>query len=262
MAVFFAAFDEPAARLAILLWLPWAVESTSSATCTHTRLIFGIRHTLPNSTKRPVAPPNGMRTTGPLKIRTYARETCIIFIDTHIVSLRKQIRDTQNIAQVKYEIWLRGGPPTDFQQLFVTGSNVCATDIDKLNDVLPPGATLQLVITKPSSRELSVHAVVCPHYPFASDEFTVPIATDASEPAINDVTADIAYLGHVTVDSTADGSSIALEIQDRFGDMHLDPRMIVFVSTDDFCEGCEGKKGFLETMSHFYNWCNGTSAGV
>ena len=143
---------------------------------------------------------------------------------------------------MKYEIWLRGGPPTDFQQLFVTGSNVCATDIDKLQDVLPPGATLQLVITKPSSRELSVHAVVCPHYPFASDEFTVPIATDASEPAINEVTADIAYLGHVTVDSTADGSSIALEIQDRFGDMHLDPRMIVFVSTDDFCEGCEGKK--------------------
>lgn len=167
-----------------------------------------------------------------------------MFIDTHIVSFQtKKNRDTQNIAQVKYEIWLRGGPPTDFQQLLVTGSNVCANDIDKLQDVLPPGATLQLVITKPSSRELSVHAVVCPHYPFASDEFTVPIATDASEPAINDVTADIAYLGHVTVNSTADGSSIALEIQDRFSDMHLDPRMIVFVSTDDFCEGCEGKKG-------------------
>ena len=185
-----------------------------------------------------------------------------IYRCTYSFFYEKTTRDTQNIAQVKYEIWLRGGPPTDFQQLFVTGTNVCASDTDKLQDVLPPGATLQLVITKPASRELSVHAVVCPHYPFASDEFTVPIATEASEPALNNVTADIAHLGHVIVDSTADGSSIALEIQDQFGDMHLDPKMIVFVSTDDFCDRCEGKKRFLELMSPFYAWCNGTSAGV
>ena len=152
-------------------------------------------------------------------------------------------RVAQNIARLKYEIWLQGGPPTDFQQLFVTNSHVCLSNIETLQDVIPRAATLQLVVTTPAARELSVHAVVCPHYPFASDEFTVPIATEASEPALNNVTADIAYLGHVIVDSTADGSSIALEIQDRFGDMHLDPRMIVFVSTDDFCEGCEGKKG-------------------
>ena len=150
---------------------------------------------------------------------------------------------------MKYEIWLRGGPPTDFQQLLVAGSNVCVNDSDKLQDILPTGATLQLVVTKPSSRELSVHAVVCPHFPFASDEFTVPIATDGSEPAIDNVTADIAYLGHVTVDSTENGSGIALEIQEQFGDMHLDPKMIVFVSTDEFCNRCARKNDSLECCS-------------
>ena len=143
---------------------------------------------------------------------------------------------------MKYEIWLQGGPPIDFQQLFVTGSKEPLSDIDKLQDVLPRGATLQLVITTPAARELSVHAVVCPHYPFAADEFTVPIASEAFEPPLNYVTADIAYLGDVTVESTADGSSIALEIQEQFGEMHLDPQMIVFVSTDDYCERCAGNK--------------------
>lgn len=144
------------------------------------------------------------------------------------------------MAQVKYEIWLQGGPPTDFQQLFVTGSPACLCDIEKLQDVLPRGATLQLLVTTPAARELSVHAVVCPHFPFSSQEFTVPIASEVSEPALNVVTADIAYLGDVTVSSTADGSSIALDIQDQFSDMHLNPQMVVFISTDDYCDRCEG----------------------
>ena len=151
-------------------------------------------------------------------------------------------RVAQNIARLKYEIWLQGGPPTDFQQLFVTNSHVCLSNIETLQDVIPRAATLQLVVTTPAARELSVHAVVCPHYPFASDEFTVPIASEASEPVLNNVTAFIAHLGDVTVNSAADGSSIALEIQDHFGELHLDPQMIVFVSTDDYCDRCTGNR--------------------
>ena len=146
---------------------------------------------------------------------------------------------------MKYEIWLQGGPPTDFQQLFVTGSQERLSDIEKIQHVLPRQATLQLVVTTPAARGLRVHACVDPHHPFPSDEFTVPIASEPFEPPLNNVTADIAYLGDMSVESTADGSSIALEIQEQFGEMHLNPRMIIFVSTDDYCEGCAGWKVFI-----------------
>ena len=168
----------------------------------------------------------------------------MIYIYTHTYTLlRKSTRDAQEIARVKYEIWLQGGPYTDFQQLFVTGSSDPLGDIEKLEDVLPRGATLQLVITAPAARELSVHAFVGPDYPCAADEFTVPIASHAFETPTYYVTADILYLGDVTVESSAVGSSIALEIQKQFGEMRFDPQMVVFVSVDDHRGRCaQGEK--------------------
>ena len=51
----------------------------------------------------------------------------------------------QNVAQVKYEIWLLGGPHPDLQRLFTAGSQICLRDGEKVQ-TLPKGA-LQLVIT-------------------------------------------------------------------------------------------------------------------
>ena len=138
---------------------------------------------------------------------------------------------------MKYEIWLQGGPYTDFQQLFVTGSPDPLSDMERLQDVLPREGTLQLVVTAPAARELSVHACVGPDYSWAADEITVPIATHALETTLNYVTTDIVYLGDVTVESSAVGSSIALEIQKQF-DMGFEPQMIVFLSVDDHRERC------------------------
>ena len=138
---------------------------------------------------------------------------------------------------MKYEIWLQGGPYTDFQQLFVTGSPDPLGDDERLQEVLPRGATLQLVVTQPVARDISVHACVGPDYSWAADETTVPIAIHASDTTINYVTTDIVYLGDVTVDSSADGSTIALEIQKHF-DMDFEPQMLVFLSLDDHRERC------------------------
>ena len=138
---------------------------------------------------------------------------------------------------MKYEIWLQGGPYTDFQQLFVVGSPDPLGDNERLQDVLPQGATLQLVVTAPAARELSVHACVGPDYSWAADEITVPIATHVLETTVNYVTTDIVYLGDVTVESSAVGSSIALEIQKQF-DMGFEPQMIVFLPVDDHRERC------------------------
>ena len=138
---------------------------------------------------------------------------------------------------MKYEIWLQGGPYTDFQQLFVTGSSDPLGDIDRLQDVLPREGTLQLVVTAPAARELSVHACVGPDYSWAADEFTVPIGIPTLKTSINYVTTDIAYLGDVTVASSAFGTDIALEIQKQF-DIRFEPQMIVFVSVDDHRERC------------------------
>ena len=172
----------------------------------------------------------------------------MIYLYTHTYTLlRKSTRDAQEIARVKYEIWLQGGPYTDFQQLFVTGSSDPLGDIEKLEDVLPRGATLQLVITAPAARELSVHAFVGPDYPCAADEFTVPIASHAFETPTYYVTADILYLGNVIVESSAVGSSIAVEIQKQFGEMRFDPQMIVFVSVDDHRGRCAQAKRFVGT---------------
>ena len=141
---------------------------------------------------------------------------------------------------MKYEIWLQGGPYTDFQQLFATGSADPLSDSERLQDVLPREGTLQLVVTAPAARELSVHACVGPDYSWAADEFTVPIATHVSETSVNYVTTDIVYLGDVTVESSAPGSSIAVEIQRQF-DLRFEPQMIVFVSVDNHRERCAQK---------------------
>ena len=134
---------------------------------------------------------------------------------------------SQEIAEVKYEIWLQGGPYTDFQQLFVTGSPDPLGDNERLHDVLPRGATLQLIVTPPPSREISVHACVGPDYSWAADETTIPIATHAAETALNYVTTDIVYLGDITVESSTPGSDIALKI--KSDDMGFESQMIVCV---------------------------------
>ena len=103
--------------------------------------------------------------------------------------------------------------------------------------MLTQGATLQLVVTAPAARELSVHACVGPDYSWAADEITVPIATDVLETTVNYVTTDIVYIGDVTVESSADGTTIALEIQKQF-DMGFEPQMIVFLPVDDHRERC------------------------
>ena len=139
---------------------------------------------------------------------------------------------------MKYEIWLQGGPHTDFQQLFVTGSSYPLGDFEKLRDVLPRGATLQLVITAPVARELRLHVCVGPDYPYAADEFTLPIASHGLKTPINYITTEIVYLGDVTVESSAVGSSIAFEIYKQIGELRFEEQMLVFVSADNTRERC------------------------
>ena len=156
------------------------------------------------------------------------------YIHPHLKILKNW---TQEIARVKYEIWVQGGPYIDYQQLFVPTSPYPLGDNERLQEVLPRGAMLQLIVTTPAARELSIHACVGPDYSWAAEEITVPIASHASDTTINYVTTDIVYLGDVTVESSADGSSIALEIQRQF-DMGFEPQMIVFLSLDAHRERC------------------------
>ena len=68
------------------------------------------------------------------------------FLNTQIALMKRKInRHAQNVAQVKYEIWIQGGPPPDYQRLFTAGAQVCLRDAQRLKN-LPRGA-LQLVIT-------------------------------------------------------------------------------------------------------------------
>ena len=54
-------------------------------------------------------------------------------------------RFAQNVAQVKYEIWIQGGPAPSFQRLFSAGGQVCLRDPQRLQNL--PKGPLQLVIT-------------------------------------------------------------------------------------------------------------------
>ena len=102
-----------------------------------------------------------------------------------------------------------------------------------------------------------------PDYSWAADEITVPIATDVLETTVNYVTTDIVYIGDVTVESSADGTTIALEIQKQF-DMGFEPQMLVFLSLDDRRERCARAKVSLEPecRAAFPLWLSEPSPGV
>ena len=67
------------------------------------------------------------------------------FLNTQIALMKRIKNHPQNVAQVKYEIWIQGGPPPDFQRLFTAGAQVCLRDPQKLQNL--PKGPLQLVIT-------------------------------------------------------------------------------------------------------------------
>ena len=139
---------------------------------------------------------------------------------------------------MKREIWNCGGPATDLQELFVTGSQQPLEDRQRLSDVLPQGTALQLVTTIPPTRDLSVSAMVDPDFTCCAEKFTIPISNEGSQAAHSSVTGYVQYLGDVTVDSTADGDEIAFFVEEQFSIVPLDPPMMIFVLKHDQGGGC------------------------
>ena len=142
---------------------------------------------------------------------------------------------------MKKEIWLNGGPAADLQELFVAGSKQPLEDWQRLHEVLPRGASLQLVKTIPPTRILSISAIVDPDITWGAEKFTIPISNEASEAAHSSLTGYAQYLGDATVDSTASGDEIAFEVEEQFTIVPLDPQMMIFVLKHDQGGGCAKK---------------------
>ena len=162
----------------------------------------------------------------------------VITLSTYQTYLTLETRDTQEIAYVKYEIWYNGGPAADLQRLFVAGSNEPLDDCQRLSEVLPRGASLQLVTTTPPTRNLSISAVVDPDFTCCAEEFRIPVSDEVTEAAHSSLTGYVQYLGDATVDSTASGDEIAFEVQEQFTIVPLDPEMLIFVLKHDQGGGC------------------------
>ena len=151
--------------------------------------------------------------------------------------------DDQDIGRVKHNVWLEGGPHPDFQKLFTVGSGQPLSDHKRLEEVLRKGASLQLVVTPPPWRCLSIYSgwgrsVV----PTCAEDERVPYCDKVSEPSHGrHVMTPVEYLGDIIVESHLRGKHIASEVRQHFL-LDVDcPCLTLCVATDESL-GCPGSK--------------------
>ena len=179
---------------------------------------------------------------------------------------------TQDIAYVKFEIWMNGGPIEAFQKLLVAGSDQPLDDWMRLDEVLPRGASLQLINTTPPTTTLHVSAIVDPDFTCCATKFTIPFYNDDSDVDVATLTGYVQYLGDATVDSTASGDEIAFQVQEQFSTVPLDPHIMIFVLKHYQSGRCRKihsiqgtrKQSFLQLNETFLGvwtvWWRGTAA--
>ena len=150
--------------------------------------------------------------------------------------------DDQDIGCIKHSVWLEGGPHPDFQKLFTVGSGQPLSDHKRLEEVLRRGASLQLVVTPPPWRCLSIYSgwgrsVV----PTCAEDERVPYFDKVSGPSHGRyVMTPVEYLGDIIVESHLRGKHVASQVQQHFL-LDIDcPCLTLCVATDKSL-GCPGK---------------------
>ena len=155
------------------------------------------------------------------------------------VQTRAEKNDSQVIAGVKHYIWLEGGPQPDLQQLFTVGSQKPLRDLDSLDQVLDRGTSLQLVVTPPATRELSIYVGWVLNYaPNNRYVEIVPYADGVFEPTYAFVETPVGHLADITVKSTWCAKRIVSKVRELLDDFVDCPRFRLCVARVDSGFGC------------------------
>ena len=137
---------------------------------------------------------------------------------------------------MKHNVWLEGGPHPDFQQLFTVGSGERLLDHKRLEEVLRRGASLQLVVTPPAYRCVSIYSGWCRP---GTEIKAIPYFDKVAERSYAHVMGSVQYLGYLLLASRLRADAVTSIVRSHFLEQMERRRLILCIARDD-SPGCAG----------------------